>query len=49
MYLPAEKVRKYDLLRAVTLAPLRTAISSNRITAGAYNGLKSAIYAILKK
>ncbi|MCR5155829.1 MAG: glycosyltransferase [Butyrivibrio sp.] len=49
MYLPAEKVRKYDFLRAVTLAPLRTAISSNRITAGAYNGLKSAIYAILKK
>ncbi|WP_024867414.1 glycosyltransferase [Butyrivibrio sp. FCS014] len=49
MYLPAEKVRKYDLLRAVTLAPLRTAIANNKITAGAYNGLKSAIYAIIKK
>ncbi|MBE5827366.1 MAG: glycosyltransferase [Butyrivibrio sp.] len=49
MYLPAEKVRKYDLLRAVTLAPLRTALAGNKITAGAYNSIKSAIYAIRKK
>ena len=49
MYLPESQIRKFDLLRAVTLAPLRTAISSNKFTAGAYNSLKSAIYAIKKK
>ncbi len=46
MYLPKEQVRKYDFLRAITLAPLRTALASNKITAGAYNGIRSAIYAI---
>ena len=49
MYLPESQIRKFDLLRAVTLAPLRTAISSNKFTAGGYNSLKSAIYAIKKK
>ncbi len=49
MYLPASQVRKYDLLRVVTLAPLRTAISSNKVTAGAYNAIKNAVYSIKRK
>ena len=44
MYLPASKIRKYDFIRAITLAPLRTAISSNKYTAGIYNALKGLIY-----
>ncbi len=43
-YLPASKVRKYDFIRAITLAPLRTAISSNKYTAGFYNRLKGLVY-----
>jgi glycosyltransferase involved in cell wall biosynthesis len=49
MYLPSSKVRKYDLLRILTLAPLRTAIASNRVTAGAYNAVKDAIYSIRRR
>ncbi|MBQ3798058.1 MAG: glycosyltransferase [Butyrivibrio sp.] len=44
MYLPASKVRKYDFIRFITFAWLRTALASNKITAGAYNSLRSAIY-----
>ena len=49
MYLPASKIRKYDLLRIVTLSVLRTLISSNKITAVPYNMLKNAIYALRGK
>ena len=49
MYLPASKVRKYDLLRALTLAPLRTAIANNKVTSGAYNAVKNAVYSIKRK
>ena len=45
MYLPASKIRKYDLLRVITLSGLRTALSSCKLTAGAYNGMKNLIYA----
>ena len=45
-YLPLSKIRKYDFLRIVTLAPLRTALASNKVTSGAYNGLKTAIYSL---
>ena len=44
MYLPDKKIRKYDLLRALTLSKLRTALATNKVTAGAYNSIKSAIY-----
>ncbi len=44
MYLPASKVRKYDFIRFITLANFRTALASNKLTAGMYNGLKSALY-----
>ena len=43
-YLPSKQIRKYDLLRVVTLSGLRGVIASNKLTAGAYNGVKSAIY-----
>ena len=49
MYLPQSQIKKYDLLRALTLAPLRSAIASNRLTSGIYNGIKSAAYAVMKK
>ncbi len=45
-YLPVDKIRKYDFLRVVTLSKLRTALSSNKITAGMYNRLKNYIYAL---
>ncbi len=43
-YLPAAQVRKYDFVRYATLAPIRTWIAGNPVTAGVYNRLKSAIY-----
>ncbi len=43
MYLPASKVRKYDFIRVITLANLRAVIASNKITAGLYNDIKSAL------
>lgn len=43
-YMPASKVRKYDLLRMLTLAPLRTKIAQNPVTAGIYNKIKRAFY-----
>ncbi len=49
MYLPASKVRKYDFIRFITLAHVRTFIASNKITAGMYNGLKGALYSAKDK
>ena len=49
LYLPEKKIRKYDLLRALTLTKLRTAIATNKVTAGAYNSIKSAIYMLKEK
>ncbi len=49
LYLPEKQIKKYDMLRVVTLAGVRTAIASNKVTAGAYNALKSAIYAVKGK
>ena len=46
IYLPTAKIRKYDFLRYATLAPVRTFLAENKVTAGAYNGLKNAIYRI---
>ena len=44
MYLPDKQIRRYDLLRALTLSKLRTALATGKTTAGAYNALKSLIY-----
>lgn len=44
-YMPAAKVRRYRLIMALTLAPLRTWIARNPVTAGLYQRLKKALYA----
>ncbi|WP_026661769.1 glycosyltransferase [Butyrivibrio proteoclasticus] len=45
-YLTGAQIRRYDFLRIVTLSKLRTALASNKITAGFYNAVKTAIYGI---
>ncbi len=49
MYLSTSQIRKYDLLRVLTLSPLRTALSSGKVTAGAYNALKNAVYSLRRR
>lgn len=49
MYLSENKIKKYDMMRIITLAGLRTAISSNKVTGGVYNKLKQAIYVVKGK
>lgn len=39
-YMPASKVRKYRLIMVLTLAPLRTWIAGNPVTAGVYQTMK---------
>lgn len=43
-YMPAAKVRKYRLIMAVTLAPFRTWIARNPVTAGIYQTFKRKLY-----
>ena len=43
-YMPAAKVRKYRLIMAVTLAPVRTWIAKNPVTAGIYQKIKKVLY-----
>ena len=45
-YIPANKVRKYRLTMLLTLAPLRTWIAGNKVTAGIYQKMKSKIYSV---
>ncbi len=45
-YLDRSRIRKYDLLRVLTLSGLRTHLASSKITAGAYNAIKNAVYTI---
>ncbi|WP_029231879.1 glycosyltransferase [Butyrivibrio sp. VCB2006] len=45
-YLTGAQIRKYDFLRIATLSGLRTVLSSNKITAGFYNAVKTAIYGL---
>ncbi len=45
-YLTGAQIKKYDFLRVVTLSGLRTVLASNKLTAGIYNALKSAVYTI---
>ena len=44
LYLTRSQIQKFDFIRIVTLAPLRTKIAENPKTAGVYNKLKSLIY-----
>ncbi len=46
MYLTGAQIRKYDILRVVTLSGVRTALSSSKLTAGLYNSVKEAIYSV---
>ncbi len=43
-YMPIGEVRKYRILMWVTLSPLRTWFSRNKVTSGLYNGLKKIYY-----
>lgn len=43
-YMPARKVRRYRLTMLLTLAPLRTWIARNPVTAGIYQTVKSKLY-----
>ena len=43
-YLTRAQIRKYDFLRVITLAGFRTFLANNKITAGLYNAVKTAIY-----
>lgn len=43
-YMPAARVRKFRLIMALTLAPLRTRIARNPVTAGIYQGIKRKLY-----
>lgn len=45
-YLPKSKIRKYDILRLLTLSGLRSRIAGGRYTAGLYNAVKRAVYAL---
>ena len=49
MYLTSSQIRKYDILRVLTLSKLRTALSSNKLTAGLYNSIKELIYLFKRK
>ena len=44
LYLSRSQIQKFDLIRMLTLAPVRTRIAQNPATAGVYNRLKRAIY-----
>ena len=43
-YMPAAKVRKYRLIMAVTLAPIRSRIARNPFTANIYHTIKRKLY-----
>lgn len=44
IYMPAAKVRKYRLIMLMTLAPFRTWIARNPVTAGMYQTIKRKLY-----
>ena len=44
IYMPAAKVLKYRLIMIMTLAPLRTWIAQNPVTAGVYQTIKKKLY-----
>ena len=44
IYMPAAKIRKYRLIMFITLAPLRTWIARNPVTADIYQTIKRKLY-----
>ena len=43
-YMSREQIMRYRLILLLTLAPLRTYLASNQVTAGIYQGLKRRVY-----
>lgn len=48
-YMGRKKADKYRWIMLLTLAPLRSAIADNKYLSGIYNGLKTAVYKVMKK
>ena len=48
-YMGRKKADKYRWIMLLTLAPLRSAVADNKYLSGIYNGLKTAIYKVMKK
>ena len=48
-YLGKAKVFKYRMIMWLTLAPIRTLIAENPALSGVYNGVKNAIYKLVRK
>ena len=48
-YMGRKRADKYRWIMLLTLAPLRSAIADNKYLSGIYNGLKTAIYKVMKK
>ncbi|MBR1476598.1 MAG: glycosyltransferase [Lachnospiraceae bacterium] len=48
-YLSPEKIKKFDCLMILTLAPLRTKMNESRMFSRLYNAVKSVIYRIYKR
>lgn len=48
-YMGRKKADHYRLIMLLTLAPLRSAVAGNKYLSGIYNGLKTAVYKVLKK
>ncbi|WP_029323221.1 glycosyltransferase [Butyrivibrio sp. AE3004] len=44
LYLSKKQIQKFDMIRMLTLAPLRSKIAENPKTAGVYNKIKSLVY-----
>ncbi|WP_408070020.1 glycosyltransferase [Butyrivibrio sp. JL13D10] len=44
LYLSKDKIKRFDMIRILSLAPLRTKIAENPKTAGLYNEIKRLIY-----
>ena len=49
LYLPEKKIHFYDLLRTLTLQPLRAKMAANPKTAGAYQAVKRGVYRLRGK
>lgn len=48
-YMGRKKADKYRWIMLLTLAPLRSAVADNKYLSGIYNGLKTAVYKVMKK
>ena len=49
MYMSDRQIMRFDIYRALTLAPLRTRLARSPLTSGMYNRFKTIIYKYLRK